>query len=85
MKLWILRPVPKEDRKGDDPWDPWYDKTFGHVVRAETEEAARELADEDANEENRDHKAWLESKYSTCEVLNADGPSDVIISDVHSA
>lgn len=41
MKLWLLRPI--------DPhgglWDPWFDKIFGFVVRAETETEARTLAD----------------------------------------
>ena len=40
MKLWIL--MPKENlNKGDDPWNPWYDKCFGMIIRAKTEEEAR--------------------------------------------
>jgi hypothetical protein len=50
MKLWLLRPV---DNLPDDanPWEPWYDKAFGFVVRAETEEGARRLATEEAGDE----------------------------------
>lgn len=49
MKLWELRPI---NRTGEetpmggqkpDPWDPWYDRAFGFVVRAETAEDARRI------------------------------------------
>ena len=36
MRLWLLRPQ-EGLIEGDNPWDPWYDKAFGFVVRAETE------------------------------------------------
>ena len=48
MKLWLLRPI--EDYGG--AWRPWYDKCFGAVVAAETEEEARgliETSDEDTS------------------------------------
>lgn len=36
IKLWILEPV--EDLEGkEDPWDPWFDKAVGFIVRAATE------------------------------------------------
>lgn len=96
MKLWLLRP--REDRDDlpnkDNPWDPWYDKTFGLVIRAETESGARQLATENGGPEieqgsekyytgRRD--AWLNSRYSTCEELTADGEREIIITDVHLA
>jgi hypothetical protein len=37
VRLWLLRPV----ESGSAFWEPWYDKAFGFVVRAETEEDAR--------------------------------------------
>ena len=88
MKLWLLRP-----RGGlkPDPWDPWYDKAFGFVVRAKTETAAREFAAEDAGDEWRDHgenkgpNPWLEIALSTCVELTADGVEDVVIRDFHAA
>ena len=46
MKLWLLRHI-----AGRPEWEPWYDKAFGHVVRAETEQQARELAAEAAGAE----------------------------------
>lgn len=52
--VWVL--YPKEDRDpGDlpDPWEPWYDKAFKFTVRAESEQRARELAQENAGSETR--------------------------------
>jgi hypothetical protein len=83
MKLWILQPL--ETGKGT-PWDPWYDKAFGFVVRAETEQQARELADGDAGDENRDKKhPWLDPKRSACEELTAKGDAALIMRDFASA
>lgn len=50
MKLWILRPV--EELDDDNPWDPIYDKTFGFVIRAETEDQARSIAHSNGRDEN---------------------------------
>ncbi len=94
MKLWILRPV-EDLPEGDDPWHPWYDKCFGFVIRAETEEDARRIAHQHAGEENRGtfleckitdtKEPWLDSKYSTCKELSAEGEEGLIIEDVHQA
>jgi len=47
MNLWLLRPSSNlPDDRAKNPWIPWYDKCFGMVIRAETEEDARKLADE---------------------------------------
>ncbi len=89
MKLWLLRPK-KDLPKDDSPWDPWYDKVFGFVVRAETEEEARRLANEQGGDETGEIRTivyrtggnpWLDSKYSTCEILTEDGEPEVIIID----
>lgn len=83
MKLWILRPI-----DGDKLWEPWYDKAFGFVVRAKTEEEARKLAQSCGGDEigwNDDFPAWTSSKHSTCEELNASGDAGVIIRDYSSA
>ncbi len=94
MNLWILRPVENRD-DGDDPWDPWYDKAFGFVVRATTEKKARHLANEEAGDENRGEfggkkiantsTPWLDPKYSTCEPLIDEGDPGVVIQDFASA
>lgn len=83
MKLWILRPI----RNGEvDPWNPWYDKAFGFVVRAETEERARAIANKSGGDEIRDIPgAWLDSQYSSCTELTADGEEEEIMQDFHSA
>ena len=94
MKLWILRPVDGLS-SDDNPWDPWYDKCFGFVVRAASEVEARQLATDQAGDEKRGEflgdkianttTPWLEPKYSTCEPLTSTGESEVILQDVHSA
>lgn len=89
MKLWILRPREElADRiyvgkiMHRNPWVPWYDKNFGYVVRAETEEQARQLADQRAMEENSSGQhPWLQPMYSTCTELTADGDAEVIMID----
>lgn len=85
MKLWLLRPV--EDLPDDNnPWEPWYEKTFGFLVRAESEQEARRLAHDNADGENHCRTAnttqpWLEQQYSTCIELLAEGERGIIISD----
>lgn len=94
MKLYLLEPV-EYLHEGDDPWDPWFDKVFGFVVRADTEENARRLANEQAGDENRGEfmnqtiaqtkTPWLEEKYSTCVEINSYGKEEVILRDLRSA
>jgi hypothetical protein len=87
MKLYLLRPkkgLPElpEDRKSN-PWEPWYDKAFGFVVRAENETIARTLASKENGEEPAD--AWTNPELSTCVELTTDGGEGIIIIDFHSA
>lgn len=94
MKLWLLRPMPNLP-KGDNPWDPWYDKTFGFVIRAKTEVDARALADKNAGSENRGRfldkriakttTPWTDPRYSSCVELTKRGEAGVIIEDNHAA
>lgn len=94
MKLWLLRPI--DGLKIDDnPWEPWYDKAFGFVVRAATEEEARALAHAEAGNENRGtfidrkiantHQPWMDAKYSTCVELLTEGAPEVVMKDFASA
>lgn len=95
VRLWLLRPAPKwqeapnsYDMRGVDPWQPWYDKCFGYVVRAATEEEARALAHEKAGDENGDVKGvspWLDPEYSTCVPLGDEGEAGIVMSDFRSA
>ena len=93
MKLWLLRPN-KNLAKDDNPWEPWYDKAFGFVVRAETEEEARKMANEKGGDEigpaqidvyRTGGDPWLDPKYSSCAELTPEGKSEIIIKDFASA
>jgi hypothetical protein len=94
MKLWILRPIDGLE-KNDNPWNPWYDRAFGFVVRANTEEEARALAHANAGDENRGEfmvnktanteTPWLDAKYSTCIELLPEGDAEVVMKDFASA
>jgi hypothetical protein len=50
---------------------------FGFVVRARSEDAARNLSASKCGDEGPD--AWLSSKSSTCVELQADGPEEVVM------
>ncbi len=90
MKLWLLRPVDGL-AKNDNPWEPWYDKAFGFVVRAETEAEARDMAHAEAGDENRGmflggktadtNEPWKNAKYSTCTELLPEGAAEVVMQD----
>lgn len=90
MKIWLLRP--RQDLKEDDnPWEPWYDKVFGFVVRAETEQDARELTNSvdevgfrftgDERSLSGDFNPWTDPTYSTCVELTPEGEPEIIIID----
>jgi len=85
--IWLLKARDALD-KVNDPWEPWYDKYFGFVIRADSSMEARRIAHEYAKEskENRNKQnPWLEDKYSTCiEILNS-GESEIILKDFHAA
>jgi len=74
MKLFILRA--NEDQA---IWDPWYDKTFGMIVRAADESSARKLAATKPGDEGE--QAWLNTKNSTCEELIAEGEETILMQD----
>ena len=78
-KLYLLRPI---EGLSDSPWEPWYDKTFGFVVRAVSEEEARELANNKCGDEGT---VWKDSSLCTCVVLAKNGLSEIIIEDGHWA
>lgn len=96
MKLYLLRPKcgeGKRDQPEDSRWEPWFDKAFGFVVRAEDEKMARELATQESGDEcgysytlyKRTGDAWTNPKHSTCIELMIDGEPGVIIRDFASA
>jgi hypothetical protein len=85
VKLWLLRPV--EGLTDDNPWNPWYDKSFGFVVRAESEGEARAIAAlESSGGPDLDNPAvWLDPHYADCIELTAEGKAGVILGDYRSA
>lgn len=81
MKLWLLRPQPNSSI-----WEPWYDKAFGFVVRAETESAARQLAHQEGGDENRgERNPWLYPQHSTCKEITSEGEPGIVLRDFASA
>lgn len=76
MQLWHL--YKRDDTAGYFTWDC----TFGFVVRAETEDAARALASSEAGDEGA--AAWLDTKQTTCEELTAYGEAEIILRDFHA-
>ncbi len=85
MRLWILRAI--DTNPVGNPWEPWYDKCFAFVVRAESETAARQIADKNAGDENCTNyqHPWMDSAYSTCDPLMEDGEEGLVIQDYRSA
>lgn len=79
MKLWILRPIDEND----SPWEPWYDKAFGFVVRAENVEKARQIAAIWSGREGEE--AWTNPYLSTCNELTQIGDEDMIIRNFRRA
>lgn len=82
MKLYLIRPI----NPNRNPWDPWYDKAFGFVVRADNESEARAMVGEEAGDEIRKAPdAWANPQYSSCVELTAEGEAEVVIRDFHAA
>lgn len=71
MKLWLLKPI--------HDWDPWYDKVFGFVIRAETETDARSIACVLSGEEGKD--VWKDNSLTLCHELTSDGKVGVVLID----
>jgi hypothetical protein len=82
MKLWLLEPI--DDLPWySDPWEPWYDKAFGFVVRAADEKDAREMAAGFSGDEGSG--PWLNAALTRCAELLPDGDSGVIMRHFVSA
>ena len=90
LKVYELRPI-ENLPLNDNPWDPWYDKNFGFIIRAENEKEAREIGNENAGDENRveflnsktanTKTPWLDDKYSTCSEISNNGEKGLIMRD----
>ncbi len=82
MKLWLLRPRRGDFNPVNDHWEPWFEKAFGLVVRAETEQDARRFAREMRGETG---KIWQDDRYTTCDELKAEGEPGVLLVDWQEA
>lgn len=78
MKLWILQGSVEVAA-----FDPWYDKAFGFVVRAESKDEARRIASEEAGDEGA--AAWLDPAQTTCAMLEDAGDPGILLRDFASA
>lgn len=72
MKLWLLSAA---------EWGG-YDSFDAHVVRAVSEERARQLAAESPGDEGRE--VWLNLSSSTCIELNAAGDEGFVLSSFNA-
>ena len=87
MKLFELKPrrdLPIEI----SPFLPSYDCCVGFIIRAETEEQARKIADDNSARENykdyyKRNPVWLSSEYTTCTELSIKGKAGIIMADIH--
>lgn len=85
QKLWILKA--RNDLTPDiDPWEPWYDKAFGFLISATTEQEARELANSNAGGENFESPTvWLDPKYTTCRLAEPTQETSILLKDFRAA
>lgn len=78
MKLWLLES--RDDlTMANDPWWRKYDCFIGFVVRSESAENARKLANELAKNDPIDRPVWLDDRYSTCTEVTQNGDEDLIL------
>ena len=87
--LWLLKARDTLEY-GNDPWSPWYDKTFGMVIRADSEKEAREVGQHkckhnDECKEGITTEPWIDENYSTCIQLSYEGEKKVILEDFMAA
>jgi hypothetical protein len=75
--LWKLAP--------HNDWKPWFDCMFSCVVRAASEQAARELAHANRGYESTEGDGWLDPSITSCERIWPDGDAEVICRDIHWA
>jgi hypothetical protein len=81
--IFLIRPVTGKEERG--PWSPWYDKQFGIVCRADSQEQARAMAAKDAGDEGK--AVWLDPAFTECiniDNLQEGGPA-VLLRDFASA
>ena len=91
MELYLLEPKDKykndEVDNKENPWSPWYDKTFGFVIAAESEKEARKIADKRNHKWYSSHGSkhyeglWLDDNYAKCINLKNINDKGIVLSD----
>jgi hypothetical protein len=76
--LWMLRP--RNPKSG--PWEPWYDRCFGMVIEAATEDRARQLANGSCGLEG---KIWADKLAASCDELRPGGKEGVVLQDIQKS
>jgi hypothetical protein len=81
LKLWQLDPIDYYS----GPWACLYDTALGFIICAKDEVEAREIAHENAGDENDEGQTpWLNPKFSTCTQFTFDDTkSGVILGHYH--
>lgn len=82
-KIFYLKPI----NNYKPPWDKnYYPYMMGFVILASTEEEARIMADKKGESENDNGQSpWLNSELTTCEFVDLNSESRIILSDYLSA
>jgi len=76
VKLWLLRPI----LLGKGAWKD-YDVHCGFIVRADSEERARQVADGTVPKYEPTRGKWLDASETSCVEVTGDGDEEVILSD----
>ena len=83
-KIWLIEPIEgARDAEGKLPWQPWYDKAFGFVVAAATEDEARKLASEKPGDEGAG--VWLDPKLTSCRELGQGEEPRIVLRSIAGA
>lgn len=56
-----------------------WDCSYGFMIRAESEEDARNMAAAECGDEGPE--SWTDSDLSTCDIISADGAAEVVMQD----
>ena len=84
LKLWLLRPVDwSKNERGRydtdlDEWNVW-DRYYGFVIQAYTEDEARGFAAREASSEGAE--VWINSAKTSCVELKPGTEAGIVISE----
>jgi hypothetical protein len=93
MKLYLIEPI-----LGNDKWEPWYDELHGMVVRCESEDRCRQIANREGADEIRRvvdyslpvakrpviYSPWLDPEATRVTEITNDGEEEIILRDFNA-